>query len=121
MVFVGRGIGGCGVEQDGMQAYCDRVVDTLAALRDDSGAGQLPSKEAGAHASRNDAVLTGIARMKADVDRIKENMGGKAQDVCPRCRSENTTTASVQTRSADEGATMVCSCNACGYGWRYNT
>ncbi len=118
---------GCasGTEQDGMQAYCDRVIDTLAALRDDGDGQNEPQQHPGAAVtpavSRNDAVLQGLRRMQAAVDAVKAGMGGKAQDVCPKCRSERTTTRSVQTRSADEGATMVCSCDACGHAWRYNT
>jgi len=34
------------------------------------------------------------------------------------CGSFDVTWASVQTRSADEGATVVCDCNVCGKNWR---
>jgi len=111
---------GCasGTEQDSMQAYCDRVIDTLAVLREDDSADDAPVAP---HASQNDVVLNGVRSMQRAIDAIKEDMGGKAQDVCPKCRSDRTTTQSIQTRSADEGATMVCSCNVCGHAWRYNT
>jgi hypothetical protein len=37
---------------------------------------------------------------------------------CPHCRERNCTYVSVQTRSADEPATMVCTCLSCGKGFR---
>lgn len=39
---------------------------------------------------------------------------------CPKCKSRNTSYTMVQTRSADEGMTTVCTCFNCGNNWRYN-
>jgi len=37
---------------------------------------------------------------------------------CRRCGSEETTVQEKQTRSADEAATMFCTCTKCGKEWR---
>lgn len=39
---------------------------------------------------------------------------------CPRCKSKNTNTISVQIRSSDEPMTDINSCNDCGYDWTKN-
>lgn len=42
----------------------------------------------------------------------------KGAHKCPRCKSWYTTYVEVQTRSADESATVKVSCE-CGYKWKY--
>lgn len=64
---------------------------------------------------------TSLQTLEACVSACKADAGGRAQDPCRKCRSENTITMAHQARSADEGATMVCLCSACGFTWRYNT
>lgn len=43
----------------------------------------------------------------------------KGQHRCTRCKSWYTTYVEVQTRSADESATIKCECSECGHVWKF--
>ena len=37
--------------------------------------------------------------------------------VCPKCKKRDQSYEERQTRSLDEGVTVICTCNVCGYRW----
>lgn len=44
----------------------------------------------------------------------------KGTNMCPRCKSWNTTYNQAQTRSGDEGLTTRCYCVDCEHRWKFN-
>lgn len=40
--------------------------------------------------------------------------------ICPRCKKQNVNCITMQTRSADEGATDFYTCLDCGKKWKHN-
>ena len=44
--------------------------------------------------------------------------GNKVMSRCPRCKSTEVQSNAVQTRSADEGMTLISVCERCLFSWK---
>jgi DNA-directed RNA polymerase subunit M/transcription elongation factor TFIIS len=127
----------CASQCIGRQAYCDRVMATLAYFSSSPDALLFPPTKTGgadgvvagaakrAEADTHAAQVAAITAVKLDLNAVdaalKLGIGGTAQDPCKKCGSQDTFTVSKQTRGADEGATMLCTCKHCGATWKYNS
>ncbi len=78
--------------------------------------GRWPAREAAAAveaaAERGRAVLRDLAQGDAEEDAPDAGVR------CQRCGSSEITVGLLQTRSADEGTTIYCTCAGCGKRWK---
>ncbi len=62
----------------------------------------------------SDKVLQSFFEVKLD-DIVT---GNAVMSRCPRCKSTEIFSTAVQTRSADEGMSLLCKCERCAHGWK---
>lgn len=70
-----------------------------------------------------DALLgTGPSNGEVNISKLLDlstiRCNAKANNLCPRCKSDLVTTEARQTRSADEPTTIFCRCVRCDKAWR---
>ena len=67
--------------------------------------------------SLSETACTSLLKKPEDVLGVKSAISGNV--VCPKCKGSDTSYKLVQTRSADEGMTSICSCLGCGHRWTF--
>lgn len=65
---------------------------------------------------KNNYIVSGDQKKVMVIDLGIEDLG--TVTVCRYCNGNNVKTQSVQTRSADEGATLFCVCKDCKKSWK---
>ena len=100
-----------------IDTYLDVVLDYFSSMLSGREPFQSPERCEALHTSSaavSDAKLREFFKVETN-DLVS---GNKVMSRCSRCKSTEIFSNAVQTRSADEGMTLISTCERCLYSWR---